>query len=237
MSLDGRVALITGATGPAGRAVASDLAGAGVRVALIGTNLNRLEAMATELGIAGDRCLLRAVDLREASAAASAVDEVVSRFGRLDIVAHLVGGWTGGHSLVDTPRAEFTSMLDQHVATTVNVLQAAVPRLVANGWGRIVAVTSPVAVRYSSGVSAYAVGKAAEEALLGTLAVELAGTGVTSNVLQVKTIDAAHERVANPTPKNASWTLPEEIAAAVRYLCGDEAGGVSGAKIPLFGAG
>jgi NAD(P)-dependent dehydrogenase (short-subunit alcohol dehydrogenase family) len=237
MSLEGRVALITGATGPAGRAVATDLATAGVRVVLLSTNLGRLRAAAEELGLSPERTMLSAVDLRDASATAATVDEVVSRFGRLDIVVHLVGGWTGGHDLVDTPAAEFASMLDQHVATTVNVLQRAVPRLVAGGWGRVVAVSSPVATRYSRGVSAYAAGKAAEEALIGTLALGLAGTGGTANVLQVRTIDAAHERVSAPTPMNASWTLPEEIAAAVRYLCSDEAGGVSGARIPLYGAG
>jgi len=236
MSLEGRVALITGATGPAGRAVASDLAGDGVRLALLGTRQDRLDELAKGLGLVPELRLLHAVDLREPAAAAAAVDAVVSRFGRLDIVVHLVGGWTGGHSLVDTPVSEFTAMLDQHVVTTVNVLQAAVPRLVAGGWGRIVAVSSPVANQHVPGVAAYAAAKAAEEALVGTLARELAGTGVTANVLQVRTIDAAHERDSAPSPKNASWTTPEEIAAAVRFLCSDAAGAVSGARIPLYGA-
>jgi NAD(P)-dependent dehydrogenase (short-subunit alcohol dehydrogenase family) len=237
MSLEGRVALITGATGPAGRAVARDLAGNGVHVVLLSTNLERLESAAKELSLSPELSMLGAVDLRDADATAAVVAEVVSRFGRLDIVVHLVGGWTGGHDLIDTPAPEFASMLEQHVTTTVNVLEAAVPRLVAGSWGRVVAVSSPVATRYSRGVSAYAAAKAAEEALIGTLALELAGTGVTANVLQVRTIDAAHERVSAPTSKNAFWTLPEEIAAAVRYLCSDEAAGVSGAKIPLYGAG
>ena len=237
MSLEGRVALVTGATGPAGRAVAADLAGDGVRLALLGTRQDRLEELAKELGLVPELRLLYAVDLRDAAATAAAVDAVASRFGRLDIVVHLVGGWTGGHGLVDTPASEFTAMLDQHVVTTVNVLQAAVPRLVAGGWGRIVAVSSPVATQHVPGVAAYAAAKAAEEALVGTLARELAGTGVTANVLQVRTIDAAHERDSARSPKNASWTTPEEIAAAVRFLCSDAASAVSGARIPLYGAG
>jgi NAD(P)-dependent dehydrogenase (short-subunit alcohol dehydrogenase family) len=86
-------------------------------------------------------------------------------------------------------------------------------------------------------VSAYAVGKAAEEALLLTLAREVAGTGVTVNVLQVRVIDTAHERDSAPSAKNVAWTTPEEIAAAVRFLCSDAARVVNGARIPLYGAG
>jgi NAD(P)-dependent dehydrogenase (short-subunit alcohol dehydrogenase family) len=81
----------------------------------------------------------------------------------------------------------------------------------------------------------YAIGKAAQEALLLTLAREVAGTGVTVNLLQVRKIDTEHARESDPSPSHASWTAPEEIVAAIRYLCTDEAGIVSGARIPLHG--
>jgi NAD(P)-dependent dehydrogenase (short-subunit alcohol dehydrogenase family) len=82
----------------------------------------------------------------------------------------------------------------------------------------------------------YVVGKAAEEALVLTVAKEVARTGVTANVLQVRTIDAKHERDREPTPKNANWTTPEEIAAAIMYLCSDDAHVINGARIPLYGS-
>ena len=233
MGLDGRVAVVTGAAGSAGRAVTRELAANGVRLGLVGSRLERLEALAGELGLEQDRWFGVAADLRDAAAASGAMDAVLARFGRIDVVVHLVGGWTGGTAVVDTPDAEFTSMLDQHLWTTLNVVRAAVPHMLAGGWGRVVAVSSPVASDPPPKLAAYAVGKAAEEALLGTLAREVSGTGVTVNVLQVRTIDATHDRDAAPTPKNASWTTPEEIAAAVRYLCSDEASPVNGARIPL----
>ena len=68
-----------------------------------------------------------------------------------------------------------------------------------------------------------------------TLAEELKHSGVTANVLRVKTIDVQHERQHQPSPKNASWTTPEEIAAAIIYLCSDEAQQVNGARLPLYG--
>jgi NAD(P)-dependent dehydrogenase (short-subunit alcohol dehydrogenase family) len=67
------------------------------------------------------------------------------------------------------------------------------------------------------------------------LAQEVKETGVTANILQVRTIDAKHERDSQPTPKNAAWTTPEEILPAILYLCSDEAQVVNGARIPLYG--
>jgi NAD(P)-dependent dehydrogenase (short-subunit alcohol dehydrogenase family) len=79
------------------------------------------------------------------------------------------------------------------------------------------------------------VGKAAEEALLRTLARELAGTGVTANVVLVRTIDADRERETAPSPKNASWTTPEEIADALAFLASPAAAAVNGVRMPLDG--
>jgi NAD(P)-dependent dehydrogenase (short-subunit alcohol dehydrogenase family) len=84
-------------------------------------------------------------------------------------------------------------------------------------------------------VAPYAIGKAGQEALLGTLAREVAGTGTTVNLVLVKTIDVDHQRDAEPSSKTASWTTPEEISATIRHLLSDDAAVINGAKIPLFG--
>jgi 3-oxoacyl-[acyl-carrier protein] reductase len=128
-------------------------------------------------------------------------------------------------------------MLDQHVWTTLHVARAAVPAMVERGWGRFVAVSSTAVLDGASGQAAYAVAKAGEEALLRTLAREVAGSGVTANVLVVRKVDADHEREKALGPKNASWTTPEELVAAMRYLCSEEAAAVNGVRIPLTGRG
>jgi NAD(P)-dependent dehydrogenase (short-subunit alcohol dehydrogenase family) len=109
--------------------------------------------------------------------------------------------------------------------------------MIDRGWGRIVAVTTPVASTPVAKMAPYAVGKAAEEALLRVVAREVAGTGVTANLVSVKKIDEARERETAPSPKNASWTTPEEIAAVMRQLCSDAAAPINGARIPLDGSG
>jgi len=235
MDLHDRVALVTGATGGLGRVVTRDLAAAGARLGLLGTRSDRLRALAVELSLAPDRWHGEAADLTDPDQAARAVDAIVARLGRPDILVHLIGGWSGGTTVTETPLDAYTSMLDQHFWTTLHVTRALVPHLVAGGWGRIVAISSPVASNPPAKMSAYAVGKAAQEALLSTLSREAADSGTTVNMLLVRTIDSEHARDSAPTPKNAFWTTPEEVSAALAYLLSDAGRVVNGARIPLYG--
>ena len=230
-----RVAVITGATGNLGTVVAKSLAADGARLVLTGTNQGRLERLAGELGMPDDRVLTGVFDFTEPRAAGQAAERVLEKFGRVDILLHLVGGWTGGKALTEVPASDLASMLDQHVWTTYHLAQAFVPPLLENKWGRIIVVSTPLASNPPANMAPYVAGKAAEEALVMTVAKEVARTGVTANVLQVRSIDAKHERNLEPTPKNANWTTPEEITSAILYLCSDDAHVINGARIPLYG--
>jgi NAD(P)-dependent dehydrogenase (short-subunit alcohol dehydrogenase family) len=233
----GRVAIVTGAAGGTGRIVTRDLAAAGWRLGLVGTHKRPLQALAAKLGLPAGQWTAEAADLRNAAATSAAVDAIANRFGTVDALVHLVGGFHGGESVVDVRDAEVGAMLGQHLWTTLNVVRAVVPRMVAAGWGRVVAISSPQASAPTKGVSPYAIGKAAQEALLMALAREVAGTGTTANVILCRQIDVNHERDANRSPKNAWWTTPEEISAEVAHLLSDEAAAINGAKIPLYGNG
>lgn len=228
-----QVVLVTGATGVLGRVVVAQFAAAGARLGLVGTNLERLTAVAQDLGLADDRWAAGVADLRVPAEARAAAKAVVDRFGRVDVLIHLVGGWTGGTAVVDLDPDELREMLDQHLWTTLNIVQAALPGMIANGWGRVAAVGSRSALEAAPKAASYAVAKAAEDTLLRTVAREVAGTGVTVNLVTVGTIDEKHERDSAGTPRNATWTEPEEIAAALLFLCSDEASALNGAHLPL----
>jgi len=236
MPLSDRVAIVAGADGGLGRVVSRELAAAGVRLALIGRHQEHLDATGLALGVPADRWVGLTANLLDRAETERMVATVVERFGRLDILAHLIGGYTGGTAVADLADADMTGMLGQHLWTTLNATRAVTPHLTAAGWGRIVAVSTPVAAEPPPKMAPYAVGKAAEEALLGTLAREVAGSGVTVNVIRVRKIDIDHARDAIDAPKGAaSWTSPEEIAATILYLCSDAAGMVNGARIPVHG--
>ena len=237
MDLEGRVVVITGATGGLGHVVARAFAEQGSALAALSSSQAKLDALGQELGLPSERWLAHAADLRDSASARGAAESVLRAFGRADILLHLVGGWVGGKELAATDAGDLTSMLDQHVWTTFHVLQAFTPHLAASGRGRIVVVSSPVTSRPPAKSGVYAAAKAAEEALVLTLAQEARNKGVTANVLQVRAIDVQHTRDTEPSSSNASWTAPEEIAAAMLYLCSPEAGMVNGVRLPLTGSG
>ena len=206
MSLENRVAVITGAAGGLGRVVTKVLAERGTRLALLGTNIDRLNDLVRGLQLSDDRVLAVAADLGDADATKAAAEAVTRKFGRAEILLHFVGGWVGGTPVTEVAASVVDDMLQQHLWTTFNVAQAFVPSLVANGWGRILAISSPNAANPLARGLPYAVGKAAQETLILTLAEELKDTGVTANVLRVRAIDVKHERDRARTAKNEGWT-------------------------------
>jgi NAD(P)-dependent dehydrogenase (short-subunit alcohol dehydrogenase family) len=236
MSIENRVTLITGATGGLGQVVTRTFAREGARLALLGRNAERLKALSEELDLPEEHVLAHAVNVNDPVAAREAVQVVLERFERVDILLHLVGGWVGGKPLVEVAAEDLEDMIQQHIWSAFHMVQAVVPHLLANQWGRVIAISSPSASRPPGKNAPYAIGKAALEALMSSLAQEVKGTDVTANVIQVNLIDVKHERDRNPSPRNASWTTPEEIAAALAYLCSDGAGMINGARIPLYGS-
>ncbi len=231
-----RIVVITGATGGLGRVVALSLAKTGARLVLVSSSAEKLEILERELNLGEERTLSIAVDLSQPEAAQSVLDVVVAGFGRVDILLHFVGGWSGGIPVPKVSAEDVSTMLQQHLWTTFYLAQVFGPHLEANGWGRLIVVSSPSVAAPPANSAPYAIGKSAQEALILTLAEEYKGTGVTANVLRVRSIDVKHERDNQPSPKTASWTTPEEIAAAILYLCSEEAGVVNGARIPLYGS-
>ena len=223
MTLENRVFVITGATGATGRAVSRALAEAGAGLALLGAHPDRLSALVSELGLPPERTLALPADLTDPASTRAAAGAVMQRFNRLDGLIHLVGGWSGGKTVPETDPSDLDAMLDQHAWTTFHAAQAFVPHLLANGWGRIIVVSSPLARHPAGKGAAYAMGKAAQEALVLSLAQELRESGVTANILLVKSI-------------GEKGTKPEELAASMLYLCSDEAGKLNGARIPLYGS-
>ena len=143
----------------------------------------------------------------------------------MDILLHLVGGWTGGKSLVESSPKDLEFMLNQHIWTSFHLAQAFTPLLTANQWGRVIVVSSPLASQPPANMGPYSIGKAAQEALIRTLAAESKGSGVTANIIQVRMIDVEGK---------GKGTTPQQIVTAMLYLCSDEAGQVNGARIPLY---
>lgn len=235
MGMNGKVAVIAGATGGLGKVVTTRLADEGAYLVLLSRSVEGLNGLLADLGLDKDEHLTAASDLTTGENLAEIVKAVREKFGRVDLLINLVGGWVGGEKVVDLDADSVQFMLDQHLWSTYHLTQGFVPLMVENDFGRVVVVTSPTATSPKAKSGAYAVGKAAQEALMLTLAAELKGSGVTANIIQVSVIDTEHKRDAEDETKYAKWTTPEEIASAIVYLSSEDAKQLNGIRLPLYG--
>lgn len=232
MHLEGKIAVIAGATGGLGRVVSRIFAKSGARLVLVGSNQDKLEQLVMELNLSEQQYATVVADLSQDTAAPKILEAALQKYNHVDILLNFVGGWIGGKSVTETSNEELSSMIQQHLWTTFYLVRTFVPHMKINQWGRIMIVSAPSVAHPQANGLPYNVGKSAQEALMMTLAQELIDSGVTANVLRVRAINTAH----NFTDETKSWATPEEITAAILYLCSDEAQKINGAIIPLLGS-
>jgi NAD(P)-dependent dehydrogenase (short-subunit alcohol dehydrogenase family) len=216
--------IITGATGVLGNLVAKTFADHGHNIALLDKDQKKLDSLTRELNLPTERLYAQVIDVLDRQSVHDSAAAVLSKFGSVHALIHLVGGWTGGRTIPESNAADLESMLNQHVWTTFHLLQAFVPYIAASRWGRVMIVSMPVTVRPSAKMALYAAAKSAQESLVLSLAEEYKESGLTANVIHVKSIDTKGE---------GKGATPEEIISAMSYLFSDEAGKINGARIPL----
>ena len=233
--MDGRIALITGATGGLGPAVVRALADDGALIVATGHNPAKLAALQGEIGLHDARWLGQAADLADPASAQGLVDAAVARFGSVDILVSVAGGWRGGKRVADSDLDTLQWLLDINLVTAFNACRAVLPSMIERGWGRIVTIGARGAVWGQARSGAYSASKAALLALTQSIAAETLRQGVTANTVLVSTIDTPANRSAMPDADYTRWVTPEQIAATVRFLCTDDAASVSGAAIPVYG--
>lgn len=229
------VAILTGGTGGLGRQVARLLADRGYRIAL--TYLVPDEANEVEefLGLSEDRLLMRRVDCSDGAAVEQFVTETVARFGGLNVLTCLVGGWAGGRDVEETDDVRFDRMIDLNLRPSFNAARAAIPHLTVAEWGRIIMIGSRSALDAPSGQAMYNASKAAVIALGRTIADELSGTEVTSNVVLPSLIDTPAFREVVPFANYVDWPTPQEISEVIGFLASKESSVITGAMIPVYG--
>ena len=233
--LEGRVFAVAGAGGNLGPPACAALAARGATLAVAGTDAARLDAVARRVGAPADRWDARTVDLLDAGAAGEWAAGLQERFGRVDGLAHLVGGWRGGQP-IDTAPAQDTQWLHDRLVRTVQHTTAAfLPALRAAGArARFVLVSSAAAQRPTARGAPYAAAKAAAEAWTLALADDLAATGGAANILVVREIGPERAVPASGEPSPTA-TPADDLAQALAWLAGDAAGRMNGQRLSLHG--
>jgi NAD(P)-dependent dehydrogenase (short-subunit alcohol dehydrogenase family) len=229
--LEGRTIAIAGVGGGLGPVVAARLAEAGAIVA--GTDRHANTLVEIGAGLDAERWDGRVVDLLDEGAARDWCAALIERFGRVDGLMHLVGGWRGGTPLHEAPLSDWDLLHDLLIRTVQHTTRAFHDALVAAPAGRFALVSAKQAQAPSNGSAAYAAAKAAAEAWTLALADGFAGSGATANIVVVDAILTPRMREESPGKEFPTFTPAEHIADALVFLCSDSAAEMNGQRLPL----
>ena len=224
---------IAGVGGGLGPLVARTLAEAGATVAGTDRSQETLDSIAADIGLPAERWDGRTVDLLDEDAARAWCAALVERFGRVDGLVHLVGGWRGGQPLQEAPLSDWELLHDLLVRTVQHTTRAFHDQLTASPHGRFVLVSSKQAQAPTATNAAYAAAKAAAEAWTLALADGFEGSGATANIVVVDAILTPRMREEEPDKDFPTFTPAEDLAAAVAFLCSDAAKKMNGQRLPL----
>jgi NAD(P)-dependent dehydrogenase (short-subunit alcohol dehydrogenase family) len=228
----GKTIVVTGGFGALGRVVAEAAAARGASVAVLDHAPGPPEGMSGGLG--PDALMIGGLDLSSADAAMKAMDDVKAKFGRLDALFNVAGGFQW--ETVEGGKDEsWQRMYALNLMTALNACSAALPYLIESGAGRIVNVGAQSALHAGSGFGPYAASKSAVHRMTEALANELKDKGVTVNAVLPSIIDTAANRRDMPKADFGRWVAPADLAAVMLFLASDEARAVTGALIPVTG--
>ncbi|MBZ5572689.1 MAG: SDR family NAD(P)-dependent oxidoreductase [Acidobacteriia bacterium] len=224
-----KVVLVTGASGGLGSYVTQAFLDAGATVVGESRKIRQSDFKSPAF-------IALPAEISSGEAARSAVDSLMNRVGRLDIVVHTVGGFAGGQPIADTDDATFQRMFDLNLNSAFYLLRAVIPHLRKAGNGRIIAIASRAAVDPGPGVGAYSASKTALVSLIRTVALENKDAGVTANVILPGTMDTPGNRKVMPTADFSRWVQPANVASLIMWLTGDSGKDTNGAAIPIYGS-
>jgi 3-oxoacyl-[acyl-carrier protein] reductase len=237
--LTGKSALVTGASGGLGGAIARALHGQGAAVGLSGTRRDALDALAGELG---DRAHVLACDLSDAEAVAALVGQARDAMGALDILVNNAGLTRDGLAL-RMKDDDWAAVIEVNLSAAFRLSRAALRGMMKQRWGRIINVTSVVGVTGNPGQANYAASKAGLIGMTKAIAAEVAGRGITVNCLAPGMIDTAMTQALSDDQREAlreripAGRLGEaaDIAAGAVYLASAEAAYVTGQTLHING--
>jgi NAD(P)-dependent dehydrogenase (short-subunit alcohol dehydrogenase family) len=223
-----KVVLVTGANGGLGTFVTQAFLDAGATV--VGTSRKIQQSQ-----FRSPSFVAMAAELATRENARALVDQVVARLGRLDVLAHTVGGFAGGQPVAETDDATFQRMVEVNLNSTFHILRATIPVLRKTGQGRIIGIGSRAAQEPGANVGAYSASKAAMVSLITTVALENKDVGITANVILPGTMDTPTNRQAMPNADFSKWVRPATVASLTVWLARDAGTDVNGAVIPVYG--
>jgi NAD(P)-dependent dehydrogenase (short-subunit alcohol dehydrogenase family) len=224
--------MITGASGNLGRAVAAAFAAQGRRLALLD---HSAEHLTKAFGPDDESHVGIACDLTDAAQTQAAVQRAVDRFGPVEVLCNIAGGFRMGEAVHETTDANWDFLMDLNVRTVLNTARAVIPGMLAAKKGAVVNVASAAALRGGARASAYSVSKSAVVRLTESMSAELRESGINVNCVLPTTLDTPQNRAAMPDADASKWVRTEDLANVILFLASPAARAVHGASLPVSG--
>ncbi|MCC7079135.1 MAG: SDR family NAD(P)-dependent oxidoreductase [Burkholderiales bacterium] len=225
-----RTVIVTGAAGNLGQAVAQAFAGTGTNLVLVDLERKRLERV---FEAETDQRAFVAANLIEMSGATAAAQAAIERFGRIDVLCNIAGGFRMGEMVHETSDRNWDFLFDINTRTLLHAVRAVVPHMLSAGGGKIVNVGAFAAQRGAAQMGAYTASKAAVIRLTEAMAAELRERSINVNCVLPTIIDTPENRAAMPKADPARWVAPADLASVIAFLASDAARAVHGAALPV----
>jgi NAD(P)-dependent dehydrogenase (short-subunit alcohol dehydrogenase family) len=230
-----RVVVVTGVAGNLGIAVANAFAAAGARIAFVDRSPDRLPRLFPELAESPNHFIAPPTDVTDAVSVAAAVEEIHKHLGRIDALVNTAGGYRAGTPLHKTPLSDWDFMLNLNARSVFATCKAVIPKMLEQGAGKIVNVSSRAALAGDANHAAYSVSKTAIVSMTESMSAELKDVGINVNCVMPGLIDTPQNRNAMPNADFSKWVSPEAIADVILFLASDGARAINGAAIPVYG--
>ena len=230
MSVSNRTVIVTGAAGNLGKAVATAFAALGANLVLV--DIKR-ESLAAAFGSENDHRLFAPANLLEMAGAAGMAQAALARFGRIDVLCNIAGGFRMGDTVHETSDADWNFLFDINTRTLLHAVRAVVPHLVAAGGGKIVNVGAYAAQKGVAQMGAYTAAKGTVIRMTEAMAAELRDKHINVNCVLPTIIDTPENRAAMPNADPAKWVAPADLANVIVFLASDAARAVHGAAVPV----
>ena len=232
MAMHNTSVMVTGAAGNLGRAVADAFAAQGANLVLLDLRRDSLER---SFGVETGQRLFAAANLLEQDQAQAAVQAAVARFGRIDVLCNLAGGFRMGEAVHATQDSTWDFLLDLNARTLLHMARAVVPHMLERGGGKIVNVGAAAAQRGVAHMGAYCAAKSSVIRLTEAMAAELREQHINVNCVLPTIIDTPENRAAMPDADPSRWVAPQDLAQVIVFLASDAARAVHGASVPVAG--
>jgi NAD(P)-dependent dehydrogenase (short-subunit alcohol dehydrogenase family) len=227
-----KIVLVTGGTGALGRAITAAFIASDAKVVSSYVIDREIEQLKKESKAVVE---LIKTDVTKEEEVEKLVLSVISKYGRIDVLVNVVGGYLGGKSVSELDEKEWDLMMTMNLKSAFLISKHVIPQMVSSKYGKIMHVSSRTGLKSSGYDSAYAASKSGLIRLVESLSEEVKDSNINVNCIMPSTIDTEANRRAMPTADHSKWVKLQDLANVILFLCSDESNVITGAAIPTYG--